>query len=152
MFGNLLIITAALCDVIGTILIKPTLSKLPVTQIVAMRFTIAAIILLPLATTQFNSIGRIEFSTGVIIALVYNFTFATIAAFFLFHWSLRHISGEQISPLHYLDPTTGAVGSIFILGEQLTTSMLLGTVLIIVGLYFSETRKLYHIPHIGHHR
>lgn len=149
--GNLLIVLAVFADVLGTILIKPVLKKVSSTQITALRFNIAALMILPFAIKDFGQVNISTLQTQDFVAVAYNLIFATLGAFYLFHWGLKKMKAEEASPLEYLSPVAGAVGSIFILGEIMSAVMLFGVSLVIIGLYFGEVRKSLPI-HIGHHR
>ncbi len=150
--GNALIIGAILADVVGTILIKPTLKRLSAVQMTAIRFWIATIVLIPFSVSGLPALADVTIDTRTFIALVYSLVFATLIAFYIYQWGFRRISGEQVSTLHYLDPMVGAVGSIVLLGDQVTTLMIVGVGLVLAGLYFSEVHKLKIIHHISHHR
>lgn len=149
--GSLLILAAAVTDIVGSILIKPTLSKVSPMQITAIRFTIAAIIFSPFLLIQAPQLAAVEITSSLVVAVGYNLIFATLASFFLYHWGLSKISSEQSSPFYYLDPMFGAVGAMVILGEVLTTYVLAGAALIVVGLIVSEGHRP-HFRHFGHHR
>lgn len=150
--GNACIIGAIFADVIGAILIKPTLKKVPVMQMTATRFIIAAIVLLPFAWKDMSELAKVSLDIKTVVAVIYGLLLATILAFYLYQWGLRKISGEQVSPLHYLDAVFGGVGSIILLGDQLTSIMTEGIALTIIGVYFSETHRLKFAKHISHHR
>lgn len=150
--GNMLVLGAIFADVAGTIIIKPILRKIPTAQITAFRFWVASIILLPFAAKDINTVASIEFSTSVLVAVLYNLIFGTLIAFYAYHWGLRRITGEQASPLSYLDPLVGTVGSILILGDQLTTVSLAGIILVVSGIYFGEFHKKSKYKHASHHK
>jgi len=147
LLGNILIILAVVTDVIGTILIKPVLKKVPTLQISAIRSAIGAIMLAPFIVHELPSIAHIQMSTLGTFALGYNLLFASVIAMYLYHWGLARIKGEQISPLQYLDPTVGAIASMIILAERPAATTLLGIVLVFCGLYMGEARKL----RLSHH-
>lgn len=149
--GNLLIVLAVFADVFGTILIKPVMNKMSTAQMTALRFNIAAIMIAPLAIKDAGLVDLSSLQTPDFIAVAYNLIFATLVAFFLYHWGLKKMKAEEASPLEYLSPVAGAVGSIFILGEVITVIMLAGVALVVTGLYFGEVRKSLPI-HVGHHR
>lgn len=149
--GNLFIVLAVFADVLGTILIKPVLKKVSTLQMIALRFNIAAIMIAPLAIMDFGMVDSSSLQTQDYLAVAYNLIFATLVTFYLYHWGLKKMRAEETSPLEYLSPVAGAVGSIFILGEVMTAIMLAGVSLVIIGLYFGEVRKSLPI-HVGHHR
>jgi drug/metabolite transporter (DMT)-like permease len=152
LLGILFIILAVLTDVTGTILIKPALRSLPVMQMTAVRFIIAALVFVPLWLADAPPVDIGAFTTGTWLSIAYNLIFSTLISFYLYHWSLMRLSAEQTTPLTYLDPTVGAVGSIIFLGEQATITMLIGTALVVTGLYIGERRQRTVARHISHHR
>lgn len=150
--GNLLVFLAVLADVAATILIKPAMGKISAMQITSMRFIIAGVVMIPFALAELHKVSNIIWNQETIIAVGYNLIFATIIGYFLFHWGYKKVSGEQLSPLHYLDPLFGAVGSIVLLSERPSATVIIGIVLIGSGLYFGEAHKLKIGHHIAHHR
>lgn len=149
--GNLLIVLAVFADVFGTILIKPVMNKMSAAQMTALRFNIAALMIAPLAIKDIGLVDLSGLQTQDYVAVGYNLIFATLIAFFIYHWGLKKMKAEETSPLEYLSPVAGAVGSIFILGEVITAIMVAGVALVLIGLYFGEVRKSLPI-HVGHHR
>lgn len=141
LLGGLLILAAVITDVIGGIMIKPILKKVAPMQITAVRFAIAAVIMLPFVIFQSPQLATVEITTSLMIAVGYNLIFATLITFSLYHWSLSKMSSEQTTPFYYLDPMFGAVGAMVILDERLSTLALSGIMLIVIGLYFSEVRS-----------
>lgn len=152
LLGNLFVVAAIFTDVLGTILIKPALTKVSPLQMTAIRFNIAAITLVPFALFQLRNLSAIQISPIAYIGLGYNVIFATLIAFYIYHWGLKRISGEQASPLQYIDPMAGAIGSILLLNEQLTLVMIVGVILVIGGLYFGEGKKSIRHRQLSHHR
>jgi drug/metabolite transporter (DMT)-like permease len=152
LLGNALIVLAIATDILGTILIKPALKKVPIVQMTAIRFMIAVLLFIPFVIPGLSDLRHIHISPASYVALGFNFIFATLVAFYLYHWGFSKINGEQLSPLYYLDPMVGSVASIIILGERPTITLLGGVVLVFCGLYFGEAHKLKTGHHIGHHR
>lgn len=149
--GSLMIIAAAITDIVGAIIIKPALNKVAPMQMTAVRFAIAAVLFTPFLFIQSSQLAEVIITPALIIAVGYNLIFATLCSYFLYHWGLSKMSSEQSSPFYYLDPMFGAIGAMVILGEQLTTYVLAGAALIVVGLIVSEGHRPY-FRHFGHHR
>lgn len=151
-FGCMLIFFAVIADVSSTVIIKPILTKTSAMQMTAVRFIIAAIVFTPFLFIESAQLIAITFTPALVVAIGYNLLFATLFAFFLYHWGLRKLSGEQASPLYYIDPMVGAVASMILLGEQLSTYAIAGIGLILVGLYLSEAHIKLPSRHFSHHR
>ena len=67
----------------------------------------------------------------------------TVATFFLFQWGVEHISASTASLKEYIQPICAVAINAVVLGEQLTTTYILGAILIVIGVLFA-THK--HIP------
>lgn len=67
----------------------------------------------------------------------------TVATFFLFQWGVEHVSASTASLKEYIQPICAVAINAVILGERLTTTYILGAILIIIGVLFA-THK--HIP------
>lgn len=152
LIGNLLILLAVIMDVSGSVIVKPAMPKVSAMQMTALRFIIATVVLIPFAIPEIDQASKINWDQQTVVAVGYNLIFATLVAYFLYHWGFKKISGEQISPLHYLDTLFGAVGSVVILHESPSLSLVVGILLIGGGLYFGEGHRLKFGHHIGHHR
>lgn len=150
--GNIIVAFSVLVSVLGTILIKPALKKVPAMQITTMRFGIAALCFLPFVVISPVSFNSIDWTREVIIAVGFNVVFGSVVAYTIYHWALNRISGEESSVLHYLDPLAGVLAAIFILGDQLTPAIILGGALTIIGIYLSEAKPHFKQHHLNSHR
>lgn len=151
--GNILIILAVGTDVAGTILIKPVLKKVPTMQISAIRAVLGTFMMFPLILHEFPKLAHLQIGTVTGLTLGYNLVFSSIVAVYLYHWALARVSGEQISPLQYLDPTIGAIASMVLLAQRPAPTTIAGIVLVFGGLYLggANTMKTGH-HHATHHR
>lgn len=146
--GNLIVFVAVFIDVLGTIIIKPILRKVPPIQMTTLRFSVVAVSMLPVLYYQNPHISDIHLSQSVVLAFAYSLLVCTVVLYVAYHWALGRISGEESSTLHYLDPLFGVVGAIVILGDQLTPIILLGGGLTALGVYLSEVKVKHKYLHI----
>jgi len=152
LLGNFLVILAVVADIIGTIVIKPVLKKVPTMQISAIRSSIGIFMIMPFIIHEIPRLAHIQLSTLSVFTLVYNLLFASIIAVYLYHWGLARISGEQVSPLQYLDPTVGAIASMVILAQRPSPTIIIGIILVFFGLYMGGAHKFRLNHHSTHHR
>lgn len=66
----------------------------------------------------------------------------TIVTFFLFQWGVRHVSASTASLKEYIQLVVGVGINALVLGERLTFTYLLGSILIIVGVLFATGNRL----------
>jgi len=67
----------------------------------------------------------------------------TVATFFLFQWGVEHVSASTASLKEYIQLVCAVGINAVVLGERLTTTYILGAILIVIGVLFA-THK--HIP------
>lgn len=66
----------------------------------------------------------------------------TIVTFFLFQWGVQHVSATTASLKEYVQLVVGVAINATVLGERLTSTYLIGSVLIIVGVLFATGNRL----------
>lgn len=150
--GNLILVISVVLGVLGTIVVKPSLKKVPPIQVTTIRFVVTTLFLLPFAYVQLPELQGVNWSSDVIWSIAYSVLLGSVFAYTIYHWALGKISGEQSSVLHYLDPLGGVLGAIFILGDTLTPVILLGGSLAVVGIVLSEFKPKLRIHHLHAHR
>jgi len=142
--GVLLIILAALCDVIATVIIKPVLSRSNSYQVTTLHLfigivPIAVYSLLHVSSINFQGIGR----TGW-IAIILNIIAITLANV-LFYFGLKYRQVQRTGIFQYVNPIATLIAAWFILNELPNWQLLIGSIFIVLGLYvaeFSQGKKL----------
>ncbi|TQR38184.1 DMT family transporter [Lysinibacillus sphaericus] len=61
--------------------------------------------------------------------------------FYLFFFGMRHLVGQSIAILSYIDPLTSLVISTMIIGEKMATLQILGAILLLGATFLSELDK-----------
>ncbi|MGE7672660.1 EamA family transporter [Lysinibacillus sp. NPDC094403] len=61
--------------------------------------------------------------------------------FYLFFLGMRHLKGQSIAILSYIDPLTSLVISTMIIGEKMATLQILGAILLLGATFLSEIDK-----------
>jgi drug/metabolite transporter (DMT)-like permease len=86
----------------------------------------------------------ILFTKDVIIALIVTSVFATAAAFFIQTNFQKYTTSTRVALIFSMEPVFAAITGYFCAGERLTSSALIGCVLIFAGMVFAElpTKKI----------
>ena len=66
----------------------------------------------------------------------------TITTFFLFQWGVQHVSASTASLKEYIQLIVGVAINALVLGERLSTTYVLGSALIIIGVLFATRQHL----------
>ncbi len=151
-FGDSLIFLSAVSFVIGSLLFKKMLNIYPPIIITAITFLFSALIFFVPALVEYivnpDWIGKV--SILGIMGLVYIGFLSSISAYFLLLWGLSKIELSHANLFQYLEPAVAATLAVPLLGERISFSFIVGTVLVALGVYWGTLGKLYH--HHAHHK
>lgn len=146
LFGNLLIILASFCWVIGGVFSKEMLKIYPSLTVTAIAFMVGTVtFFLPAAKeyyqnpTWINNISILGY-----LSLAYMTLLSSISAYFLFEWGLSKTSVNKANLLQYIEPFIAASLAIMILGEELTPPFIFGAILIGASVYLGTLAKEPH--------
>ncbi len=155
LIGNLLIICSSVSFVIGAIISKQMLKIYHPLVIISIAFMIGAISFLPLAVIEY--IRQPEWVNQVtifgLIGVGYTTLMSSISAYFLYEWAIKRIGIIRADVMQYLQPIIAASLAVPILNERISVSFIIGTCLIVAGVYWGTMGKSEHNHHsLRHHR
>jgi len=138
--GMLLIILAALCDVVGTVILKPVVSRSNSYQVTTMHLfigaaPIAVYALLNLSSVHFKAFGRAGW-----LAMAFNILFITFANV-LFYFGLKYRKAQDTGVFQYVFPIGSLIGGWLILHEIPSVRLAIGALFIVGGIYVAEYYK-----------
>lgn len=101
-------------------------------------FLIGGAVILPLAVRQ-----GIKLDWGAVgwdgwFAVVYMAGIASVLAYLIFYWALKHLSASRLAAFSYLQPVLVTLLGVVFLGEKATGHLVGGGALILVGVYLTE--------------
>lgn len=148
--GNLLILASSVCFVIGTMIFKNMLkiySPLVITAVTFLTATIAFALPSLIEYLQ-NPNWVLKVSILGIFGLIYITVLSSICAYFLLLWGLNKIPVSHANMIQYLEPAVAATLAVPLLGERISFSFIIGTCLIVLGVYWGTLGKdTHHHPH-----
>jgi len=98
----------------------------------------AAIMLLPLTVRQGIHLDWHAVGWAGWFGMMYMAVASSVAAYTIFYWLLRYMSASRIAAVSYLQPIVVILLSVGFLGENPTRNLLLGTALVLLGVYLAE--------------
>jgi drug/metabolite transporter (DMT)-like permease len=98
----------------------------------------AAIMLLPLTVRQGIHLDWHAVGWAGWVGMIYMAAASSVAAYTIFYWLLRYMSASRIAAVSYLQPIVVILLSVAFLGENPTRNLLLGTALVLLGVYLAE--------------
>lgn len=141
--GNLLMIGSSLCWSLyilysRAILSKGTFSSVTSTSINIFVVTIAAFVF----SLLFGQKIILPVSSSYISIVLFASVAVTIVTFFLFQWGVAHVSAATASLKEYIQLIFAVFINAMLLGEQLTGAYIIGTLLIVVGIFIASKNKI----------
>ncbi|MGA1847358.1 DMT family transporter [Deferribacter abyssi] len=137
--GDILIVFAALSWSAYTIFGKMALNTLSPIESTAYSIFWGTTLLIPFAINDFFT-KSLVFNFNVALSLIVLSVFATILGFIWFYNGIKEIGATRASVFIYLVPVFGTLFGIIILHEQLTSYMILGGLLTILGVYITNKK------------
>jgi drug/metabolite transporter (DMT)-like permease len=136
MTASLVLLISPLCAAIGNLAVKRwgkgipslTLTAVPITMTAALVGGVAAL------TERHRSI---DLAPGPVAAVLYLALIGTAVAFTLYFWLLHHVRATQLSLIAYGVPVVAVAVGTLTLDEPITTRMLLGSALVVLGVGFA---------------
>jgi len=146
--GAVFLILAALFWVGYEIVSKNLFKKYSPETVTFYSFLIGSVTFLPLFLVElFSSSWITQLGTQGLIGIFYGAVFSSTLAYFAWQYGLSKIAATEASFFFYLDPISGILIAIPLLGEKITPIFLVGAVLIFTAIFLAEHKRKEH-PHL----
>ena len=98
----------------------------------------SAVLLLPLTFRQAIHLDWKSVGLSGWLGMIYMALGSSIGAYTVFYWLLRYMTASRVAVLSYFQPVVVIALSILFLSEHPTRNLLVGTGLVLVGVYLAE--------------
>lgn len=140
LIGNLLLVLAVLCDVIGILVCKQAVKSGSPTQITFIHLFTGIMPVAIFAVHYLPNLSVEEIGTTGFAAMAYNIM-AVAGANALFIYGLKMKKMQEVGIYGYIDPVVTAFAAWALLSETITQKVVIGALLIFLGIYLSERRN-----------
>ena len=142
-FGAVLAtIVVSLCYAIGPIIIDRKLKNVPAIGVITASMILATLIYAPFAPFLWPA----EFTAPAVGSVIGLGVLCTAAAFMVFFALIAEVGPARATVITYVNPAVAMVLGALVLSEPLTTGMLIGFPLVILGSYLGTTRSAPVVP------
>lgn len=154
LLGNILIILASISWVAGAVIAKSILSKYPSLVVTAVAFLVGTVTIFIPASIEYiqNPSWVSQITILGLLGLAYMTLLSSISAYFLFEWGLSKTSVIIADLFQYIEPLVATFLAVAILSERISTSFMIGALLIGLGVYLGTLAKEAHHRHHKAHR
>ena len=139
--GDTLAFSACLCWALYTLLMKPVMGRYPAMFITRKVFFYGILTILPyyVFVPDMPSLD-VLLRPAVMWNLLFLGSVASMLCYLTWSWCMKGLGAVVCTNWVYVNPITTIVAVWLILGEQITTYFLMGSVLIIAGMYLSSKK------------
>jgi len=130
-------IVVSLCYAIGPIIIDRKLNNVPAIGVITASLILATLIYLPFAPFLWPT----EFNASAVWSVAGLGVLCTAAAFMIFFALIAEVGPARATVITYVNPAVAIVLGALVLNEPLTTGMMIGFPLVILGSYLGTTRS-----------
>ncbi len=148
LFGNILLVGAAIGSVIHALLLKKILPNYNPLTIAFWSFLIGSLPLVPFYLIELNQTHWPQHLTFPgIFGIVYGGLIATAIAHSIYAYGIKYIKASEVGIFTYVDPIATVIIAVPLLGEKVTPPYLLGSFFVFLGIFVAEKRIHYHPFH-----
>lgn len=147
--GNILLLLATVSWVAHEIIAKKLLKVYDGGVVAFYSMAIGALTFLPLFLWEYISkpLWYMNVTTQGFTGLLFGIFFASLTAYWAWQKGLSLLPAGQASFFFYLDPISGAILAMILLGEKLTPQLIIGGILIAAAVFLAEQKRRSHPLH-----
>lgn len=146
--GNFFFIMATLGAVLHVVLLKGLSEKYDPMPLIFWSFAIASVMFFPIFTSQVLSGSLANVGLQGFIGVAFGAVLASATAYYLFYWAIKYLLASEVGLFTYLDPVVAIIIAGPLLGEHPTSTYVIGSILVFLGIYIAEGRIHYHPIHL----
>lgn len=139
LLGDAVAIMANIVWALYTVLGKPINEKYSALTVLNYTFIFGAVELLPFYLIS-PGLSPVEFTGSTWISMIFLTIFCSLIAFLLYNYGTEKLPASIAGMFIYVQPLSGVALAALVLGESITIYTILGTFLIIYGIYEAERR------------
>jgi drug/metabolite transporter (DMT)-like permease len=138
LWGDSITLGAAIGFSIYTVLAKRVTDHYDTIALNTFNCVGAAIAFLPIAIRQAVVLDWKAVAWQGWAGVFYMALFSSVAAYMLYYWALRHMDPSRVAVINYLQPILVIVAAAAFLSERPSGHLLLGTAVVLAGVYLAE--------------
>ena len=140
--GDVLAFIACLSWAFYSLMMKPALQRYSSLFITRKVFFYGVLTVLPyyIAVPGFPTLDAL-LQPAVLANLLFLSVVASMVCFLTWNWCIGRLGAVQATNWVYLNPIATIVAAWLVLGEQITAYFLIGSILILIGMYVSERKE-----------
>ncbi|MGH9446441.1 MAG: DMT family transporter [Terriglobia bacterium] len=149
--GDLMMIAAGGVFAWYTILMKEVAHLYDTLTLNALVFGLGAILLVPFCASATARVSWAHVSGRAWAGLGFMVLFGSLVAYLIYGFALQELAASTVASFSYLQPVMAAALGVWLLGERITVSTIVGGAVILAGVYLTEHARgaKRHIRHLA---
>lgn len=107
-------------------------------------FLMGGLIALPMAIWRGSRLNWGAVAWQGWAAMLYMALFASVIAYLIFYWALRHLAASRLAAFTYLQPILATGVGVLFLGDSVTPSLIMGGSMVMIGVLLAERGPVRH--------
>lgn len=143
--GNILLLIGTIAFVIYTILLKEYNLRYSSATLTFWLFAITALIYFPFFLWESAGTNiMITLNFKAVIGVLFGALLTSVVGYVFYNFAIKKVHASETGVFLYIDPIVTVMVALPLLGEELTPSFLLGSLLVFLGIFIAENRLHYH--------
>ena len=136
--GDFLVLIAVLAWAYYTVVGKPLIKKYGAMVVTARALTYGTVLFLPLGLWSIRSFQPAAVAPDAWLGLLYCAILTSVVAYTIWYWALHFIDAAQVAVFNNVQPVIAAFFGWLLLSEPISTTFVIGGVLVIAGVLVTE--------------
>jgi len=139
--GDLIVLAGSVSFAYYTIQVKEVANRYDTLTLNTLTFVMGAILMVPFAARPVAHIRWAEVTAGAWGGLAFMVVLGTVVGYLFYALALSELSASRVAAFAYLQPVVAALLGVWLLGERITTSVVGGGTLILLGVFLAERER-----------
>ena len=139
--GDLIVLAGSASFAYYTIQVKEIADRYDALTLNTLTFAVGALLMIPFAARSVVNIRWANVTLGAWGGLGFMIVLGTVVAYLFYAFALTELSASRAAAFAYLQPVVAALLGTWLLGEKITSRVVTGGALILVGVYLAERER-----------
>lgn len=136
--GDLIMLLGTAVFAYYTILLKKVANRYDALSLNTIIFVLGAAMMLPFSVRKLVAVRWNALPENAWWGIAFIITCGSVLAYLIYAFALTELTATRVAAFAYLQPVIAAALAVWLLGERLTTQVIGGGVLILLGVYLTE--------------
>lgn len=139
--GDLIVLAGSASFAYYTIQVKEIANLYDTLTLNTVTFALGCLLMIPFAARAVSQIRWAKVTLGGWGGLVFMIVLGTVVAYLFYAFALTELAASRVAAFNYLQPVVAALLGVWLLGEKITTRVVAGGALILLGVYLAERER-----------